>query len=1052
MLNFLIKSALTNRLWIFALFVGICFLGLAAIRDLPIDAVPDITNVQVVINTKTGALDPSKIEKLVTYPIEAEISGAQGVEDVRSLSKYGLSQIVVIFEEGTNIYFARQLISERLQSVRENLPNGLSPELAPVTTGLGEVLMYVLEPKAGSALASKPEKERLLYLREIQDYTIRPRLKKLSGVADVDTNGGLLKQIHINFSSEKLQRYGLSLDKFISKIETLGESFGGGYIQKEGKQVIVRATGALGSLEELENLPLGLNTGGKPIRIKDVADVRADNALRVGASTYRGHETVLGTVLMRIGANSREVSSLAEDALANEVKLPDDVDLKVVYSRSHLVNATIKTILKNLVEGAILVIVILLLLLGNFRAALVVAMAIPVSMLFALKGMSVFGISANLMSLGAIDFGLLVDGAVVLIENVMRRLEERHGKALSRDEKFQLVMDASSEVVKPLTFGLSIIMLVYVPILYLEGIEGKMFRPMAGTVLLALFASLLVALFLMPAFAYFFLPDKITHDSEPRLFRWIKSGYGPALQGALKKPWSIPLMTVLPALIAIFLFSRLGSDFAPQLDEGDLVINLARATSQGIDESVRWQKQAEEIILKHPEVETVFSRMGTAESALDPMGPHLADTFVILNKDHKRSKEDLFAALKKELLANNSEQDVSATQPIEMRFNEILEGSRADVSLRIYGPDLEQLMEYSEAAEKILSGIKGVSELEKDPLTALAKGPVLDVVLDYEKLAKFSLSLKDVNTVLESAMSGKEVGSFYEEDRRFPILLHLDEKYRDDVKFIASVPVSLPEGGTIPLSAVAKIDEREHVTTVARGGTRRYAALSIYLKDRDIGGFVAEAKEKITHGLKLAPGYEFSWGGQFKNLERARSRLLVIIPITLILIFVLLLKNFGNLRHSALVFSAIPFAVVGGVFALYLRGINFSISAAVGFIALAGIAILNSMVMVTFFNQLKEEGRSLDDLVMTGALSRLRPVAMTALVASLGFIPMALNTGTGAEVQRPLATVVIGGLVTATILTLIVVPVVYRMIEKKYGSNQVQETGASALKTRGEVR
>lgn len=1041
MLIFLVKSALKNRLWVFALFLLVCALGIGSAVRLPIDAVPDITNVQVVVNTKTGALDPGKIEKLVTYPIEVEMAGMPGVEDIRSLSKYGLSQIVIVFEEKTNIYFARQLVAERLQGARENLPSGLAPEIAPVTTGLGEVLMYVLEPKEGSALASKPEKDRLLYLREIQEFVIRPRLKKLPGIADVDSNGGLLKQIHINFSSEKLGQYGLSLDRFISKIETLGETFGGGYIQKDGKQVIVRATGSLGSLEALSNLPLSINIGGRPVRVKDVAEVREDSALRVGAATYGGHETVLGTVLMRTGANSREVAFSAEDALKNEVQLPEDVDLKIVYSRSHLVDATIHTILKNLIEGAALVVIVLLLLLGNIRAALLVAMAIPISMLFALKGMEIFGISANLMSLGAIDFGLLVDGAVVLIENVIRRLEERQSqKALTLEEKCELVLEASHEVIKPLTFGLAIIMLVYVPILYLEGIEGKLFHPMAGTVLLALGASLLIALFLMPAFAVVFLPSRLEHKKEPIVFSWIRKAYGPLLNYGLNHGWVVPIVTILPALLAIILFAKLGSDFAPQLDEGDLVMNLSRSPGQAIDESVKWQKQAEEIILRYSEVERVFSRMGTPESALDPMGPHLADTFVILKKDlnawpkvegKRRNKEELFEAIKKELLTNNPDQEVSATQPIEMRFNEILEGSRADVSLRIFGPDLDKLLEYSEQAEKILSGIQGISEIEKDPLTALSRSSVLDVILDYDKLARYGLSLKDVNSVLESAMSGKEVGSYYQEDRRFTILLHLDEKYRDDIKYIASVPVSLPEGGTIPLRDVAKIEEHEQVTTVARGGARRYAALSIYLKDRDIGSFVLEAKEKIQSQLKIDAGYELSWGGQFKNLERARNKLLVIVPITLVFIFILLLRSFGTFRHALLVFSAIPFAVVGGVFSLYLRGIHFSVSAAVGFIALAGIAILNSMVMVTFFNQLREKGLALSEVIAKGTFARLRPVAMTALVASLGFIPMALNTGTGAEVQRPLATVVIGGLFTATVLTLIVVPVAYRFIEQK---------------------
>lgn len=1043
MLDKVVESALKNRLWIFAIFAAVCLFGIFATVKLPIDAVPDITNVQVVINTKTGALEPGKIEKLVTYPIETEMTGLPNVEDVRSLSKFGLSQIVVIFEEQTNIYFARQLVAERLQNVRSSLPDGLAPELAPVTTGLGEVLMYVLEAKPGSALAAKSESERLLYLREVQDFTLRPQLKKIPGIADVDTNGGLAKQIHINVFPERLERYGISLEKLMSKLESLGESFGGGYIQKDERQIIVRATGNVTNLSSIENLPLSLNVTGRPVRVRDVANVEVQSSLRVGASTSQGQETVLGTVLMRIGENSREVASNAEEAISNDIKLPSDVDVKIVYSRSHLVNATIKTIVKNLAEGAGLVVIVLLLLLGNLRAAIVVALAIPVSMLFALKGMQIFGISANLMSLGAIDFGLLVDGAVVLIENVIRRFEltAAAGIVLKRKDKFNIVLEASREVVKPLVFGLLIIMLVYIPILYLEGIEGKMFKPMAATVLLALGASLLVALLLMPALAYLFIPSKIEHGKEPFLFRLIHRGYEPVLKFAIKQRWLILPVIVIPALFSLILFFKLGSDFIPQLDEGDLVINMARSTQQGIDASVQWQKRAEDIIKKFPEVERVFSRMGTAESALDPMGPYLADTFVILKKDHKqwpeidgkrRSKDELFAAIKEELEADNKEQELTAAQPIEMRFNEILEGSRADVSLRIYGPDLDKLLEYTSQAKEALEGVKGIGELESDPLTALTKSPMLDVNLNYEKMARYGISLKEVNGILESSMSGKEVGSFYQEDRRFPIIIHLDESLRNNIAEISKVPVGLESGGTIPLSSVTDINQHEVVTTVARSSARRYSSLAIYLKDRDVGSFVTEAKALVAEKLKLEPGYELSWGGQFKNLEKAKGRLAIIIPVTLLVIFVLLLRSFGTLRHALLVFSAIPFAMVGGVFSLYLRGINFSVSAAVGFIALAGIATLNSMVMVNFFNQLRAEGSSIGNTVFKGALARLRPVSMTALVASLGFIPMALNTGTGAEVQRPLATVVIGGLITSTVLTLVLVPVIYSWIEERF--------------------
>jgi cobalt-zinc-cadmium resistance protein CzcA len=750
---------------------------------------------------------------------------------------------------------------------------------------------------------------------------------------------------------------------------------------------------------------------------------------------------------MRIGSNSREVAIAAENTL-KQIKLPDDVQIKTVYSRSHLVKATIHTILKNLLEGAALVIVVLLLLLGNFRIAVIVATAIPISMLFALKGMQLWGISANLMSLGAIDFGLLVDASVVLIENIVRRLEELRGREIGPKEKFKIVTEACKEVIAPLVFGIFIIMLVYVPILYLEGIEGKMFKPMASTVLLALGASLFIALFLMPALAYLFIPSKLEHGKEPWLLRWVHKFYEPVLKYSLHHSWIIAPIVLIPAILSIFLFFKLGSDFVPQLDEGDLVINLARETQQDIDTSVGWQKRAEKIIMNFKEVEEVFSRMGTPESALDPMGPHLADTFVILKKDRTqwplingklRSKEDLYEAIKKDLEADNSKQEITATQPIEMRFNEVLEGSRADVSLRIFGPDLDQLLEYSRQAKEILSKVRGISSIDEDPLTALSKGPVLDVVLNYEKMAKYGISLKEVNEVLKGSMSGQQIGSFYDEDKRFPIVMHLDESLRNDINEIKKLPINLLEGGTIPLYLVADISQKDQVTTISRSGSRRYSALSIFLKDRDIGSFVEEAKTRIEKELKLTNNYEMVWGGQFKNLEKAKKQLGMIIPIILIVIFILLLQSFGTIRHALLVFSAIPFAMVGGIFSLYIRGINFSVSAAIGFIALAGIATLNSMVMVSFFNQLHSQGTTALITVFKGALSRLRPILMTAMVASLGFVPMAFNTGTGAEVQRPLATVVIGGLLTSTLLTLIVIPVLYRWIEGRRDKSSINE-------------
>lgn len=1044
-MKYILKKVLQNRTWIIGIFLILCLVGIRSMISLPIDAVPDITNVQVMINTKTGALDPEQIEKTVTYAIETEMSGLPRLEDIRSLSKYGLSQVILVFHEGTDLYFVRQQVSQRLQNLKDQLPEGMTPELAPVTTGLGEVVMYTVTAKPNSALAKKNEAERLLYLRTIQDFLIRPELKKISGVAEIDSSGGFRKEIHVNAQIDAMERYGLSFEELHRKLKSLGDSYGGGYIQKEGKQIIVRTSSSLPNIEKIGQIPVRLDARGTPILLKQLANIREDHTQRLGAATYNGKESVLGTALMYIGANSREVSLDVVDAIS-KIKLPDDVQTNVVYTRSFLVDQTVKTVAKSLAEGAALVIVVLLLLLGSFRAALVVALAIPVSMLFAVTGMKFFGISANLMSLGAIDFGLLVDGSVVMIENLLRRFEEhRNPEALSLDQRFSLVKDSALEVAKPVVLGLFIIMVVYVPILALEGIEGKMFHPMAMTVLMALGASLLVAFFLMPVLGYIVLKVPHGEHKESKVFGFISRTYRPILFFGINHRAIVVTGTTTIALIAAFLFTRLGSDFIPQLDEGDIVLGLVRDTSISLDKSVDEQRKAEKIIQEFPEVETVFSRMGTPESATDPMGVNFADTFIILKKDHslwpkasqadgsnrRREKSELIEAISERIQKELPGHEVSPTQPIAMRFNEILEGSRADVGLRIFGPNLDKLVEYIDTSKEIVEKIPGASGAEMDALTALRKSPMMNIALEYDALSKYGVTLQEANSALMMAMGGIQVGNFYEVDRRFPVILHLDEKSRDNEKEIHRIPVALSGGGTIPLSSVAKFTEAPQVTTIARSFGKRYAALSIFLKDRDVASFVEEAKQKIEAGLKLDAGYTLDWGGQFKNLEKARLRLLLIVPITLLIIFIILLRNFVSVRLTLLVYSSIPLAVTGGIFSLFLRGIPFSISAGVGFIALLGIAILNSMVLVDFINQLRAKGESVRDAVVHGATVRLRPVVMTALVAGLGFLPMALNTGLGAEVQRPLATVVIGGLITSTLLTLVLLPTLYIWLEEK---------------------
>lgn len=1038
MFNSLVEIALKRRGWVLSITGLLLISGLHAITQIPIDAVPDITNVQVSINTKTGALDPEKIESRVTRPVETEMGGIPHLEEIRSISKYGLSQVTLVFEDGTDIYWARQQVGERLNNIRKDLPQNTSSELAPITTGLGEVFMYSVEAMPDSPLAKMEEKSRLTALRVIQDYQIRPILKRIAGVAEVDSNGGYQKEIHINFFPDRLEKKGVTLDRLAQHLDTLGENFGGGYIQKNNEQVIVRTIPGFQKLEDLGLIPLGLDVSGHPILLKDVADVREEHSLRVGAATQNGKEIVLGTVLMQSGANSREVAIHSEETLA-QLKLPEGIRAVPLYSRSFLVNSTLHTVIKNLAEGAALVVLVLFLLLGNLRAAVIVALAIPLSMIVVARGMLSFGVSASLMSLGAIDFGLLVDGSVVLIENILRKRDSylsTTGMAVTPEKRRQWILESSQEVIRPIIFGLFMIMLVYVPVLTLGGIEGKMFKPMALTVLMALGASLATAVFVMPVLADLFLPFDTRHATSSRFFEACKARYLKLLNYSFSHKNLFFGSALFLALIALILCTQIGTDFVPRLDEGDLVLTLSRNPRQSIDSSVQSQLEAENQIKSHPEVETVFSRLGTSESATDPMGVYLADTFVILKKDHSlwkaKDKGALAEQLTTELGKLNSDQDISYTQPIEMRFNEILEGSRADVTLRILGPDLNKLLESIGKAKGILESVPGIGSIEFDPLTALKQSPILDVKVNYEALARYGISLSDFNRTVELAMSGQTVGSFFQDALRFPIRLHLDESLRNHFEAIKRIPVSLREGGTLPLSDLAQLKTEDHVTTIARIWGERYAAISMNLKDRDLASFIHEAQEKVSTQLKLSEGYQFYWGGQFKNLHHARAQLYLLIPLLLVAIFLILAKSFRSVKQALLVLSSIPFATLGGVIALYLRNIPLSVSAAIGFIALTGIALLNSIVLITVFHQGEEtRDQSLQQTVIRGAVSRLRPVLMTAWVASLGFLPMALNQGIGSEVQRPLATVVIGGLVTSTALTLLLLPLLYLTLIRK---------------------
>lgn len=1032
LLDKMIDWSLANKFWVITLTILFSIATIYKVSDLTVDAVPDITNIQVVINTKTLGIDPEKVELTVTQPIEYEMMGIPNLHDMRSISKFGLSQVTLIFNDGVDVYWARQQVSEKLQSAKGQIPDNLQPELGPISTGLGEVYMYSLSLKENSPYLNKSHKEQMLYLREIQDFQIRPQLRKIKDVADIDSNGGLKKELHININPHKLIQYGLTIDKVQRKLEGLGESFGGGNIEINREGLIIKATTSLEKVEDFELISLAQNYNGARILLKDIATVSVDASPRFGSATFNGKETVLGTVLMKSGGNGRTVSLVVEEKI-KQIKIPSDVVVTKLYSRGFLVNSTLKTVVKSLAEGAGLVIIILLLVLGHFRAALIVSVIIPLSMLGTTLGMQFFGISGNLMSLGAIDFGLVVDGSVVLVETLIASfysLSEEERINLNKD---QIVGLKAKQVMRPVVFGLLMIMFVYLPIILLEGVEGKMFRPMAYTVLMTLGWSLLLTIFLVPVLVSLFVKipnSKLNVEHETFLFRKLKQIYYPILENLIDKPKILISTGCILAIVSGFTFLQLGSDFIPQLDESDLVVNLTRNSKISLTESLREQEQVEKKIANVAEVEFVFSRLGTPESATDPMGVHLADTFVILKKDRNlwsaKSKEEVFEKIKTEIESLGFEQEISSTQPIEMRFNEMLEGSRADVSLKVVGTDLDYMVSIIDGFAQKVENVSGLEGAEMDPLTALRKSRVIDIKPKFAELAKLGMSLSEFNQTIVSFMQGVRMGQWIQGTKKFSIIMHLSEERRDNLEQIKTLPVGLPDGGSIPLEQIAQIELKDQVTTIARTWGQRYAALSLNISNRDTMSFVNDVKKIISQN-PVKNGHELFLGGQFNNLERAKKRLLFIIPLTLMLIVFILWREFSSFKDALIIFLCVPFAAFGGVFALYLRDIHLSLSAAVGFIALIGIALLNGIVLLTVFNQLKNlsNNKNLRDIVLEGTMSRLRPVVMTALVASIGFIPMAINTGLGSEVQKPLATVVIGGILFSTILTLIIFPSVY---------------------------
>lgn len=1040
MLNFLLEAVMRQRVAVLLGTVVLIGVGIWAMLRLPIDAVPDITNPQVQINTAVPALAPEEVEKLVTFLIESEMAGLPEMVELRSLSKFGLSQVTMTFKDGVDLYRTRQLVTERLQGVLDDLPPGLSPKLAPIATGLGEIFYYTLDYTADAKDKPATREAQLMALWQIQEYTVKPLLRGTQGVAEVNRSGGYERELIIQPDPAKLAAAGLSLDALAELVEQNTKNAGGGYVEIGGEQLIVRAPTRVTSAEEIAKLPLKFGAGVRPILLSEVATVAIGSSFRTGASTHEGEEAIIGAAIMLAGENTRLVAQSVRTKLEEiQEKLPAGVTIKTVYDRSELVDRTIHTVEKNLFEGAVLVVVVLFALLGNFRAAFIVALVIPLSMLFAMTGMVRLGLSGNLMSLGAVDFGLIIDGAVVMVENIVRHLGEKQhalGRKLTVQERSREVLHSAKEVANPMFFGVLIITVVYLPILALQGIEGKMFTPMAVVVMLALGGSLVLALTLMPVLCSFLLGGNI-REKDNWLVTLVKKLYTPLLTFGLRFRWLVVLPMFALFGFSLVVFSRLGSEFIPQLDEGDITLQFIRSSSAGLTSSVDLQKQSENILRRDfPEIRDVFSRIGTAELASDPMGPNVSDTYVMLhprekwrNIDGQRiSKEALGELMRKRMLDLVPGQNLLVSQPIQMRFNEIMAGSRADLLCKIYGENYDELERLAGEVRLVLNSIPGGAETEFD---AIGKVPMIEIQPDRDAMQKFNVHADDLNRLIETALAGSDVGTLIEGNRRTPVIVRLSEDRRADLPAMERLPLRTEDGALLALGQVAKVKLVDQVNQIARENTQRRVSVLINVRGRDTASFVAEATREIHERVKFPDGYYFEFGGQFKNLMEAKKRLAVVVPLALGLIFVLIFLSFKSLRQAVLIFVCVPLAVSGGIFALSIRGMPFTISAAVGFIALSGIAVLNGIMLISFINQLREEGKSLRDAVVEGTLTRLRPKLMTALVASLGFLPMAIATGAGAEVQRPIATVVIGGIITSTFLTLLVVPLLYEWLERK---------------------
>ncbi|MDQ3001987.1 MAG: CusA/CzcA family heavy metal efflux RND transporter [Fibrobacterota bacterium] len=1036
MLERILAFSLAHRWMMLLATLVIAVLGVFNYGRLPIDAVPDITNVQVVVIGEARGFSPMEVEQRVTFPLENALAGLPKLEATRSVSRYGLSQVTVVFEDGTDIYFARQLVNERIQDVKDQLPPGVNAVMGPISTGLGEIFMWAVEAEPG--YVGKDGAPDASEFRTLQDWVIKPQLRNVSGVTEVNSIGGFLKQFHVTPDPQKLVAYSLTFRDVLEALERNNANVGAGYIERNGEQYLIRSPGQVAGVEDVKRIVIGSH-GGVPIHISDVAEVELGKELRTGAATMNGKEVVLGTVFMLIGENSRDVSKRVAAKMEEINKtLPEGVRATTLYDRTTLVEKAIDTVKTNLLEGALLVIIVLFLFLGNIRAAIITALVIPLSMLFTISGMVSTKISGNLMSLGALDFGIIVDGAVIIVENCVRRLAEaqhRKGGLLVLKERLELVSSATREMLKPSISGVFIIMIVYLPILTLTGVEGKMFHPMAYTVIAALIGAMIFSVTFVPASVALFLTGRIT-EKENVLVGFAKKAYIPVLRMALGNRSVVVVGASALVLICGLLATRMGSEFMPSLDEGDVALHALRIPGTSLTQAVGMQHELERKIAQFPEVKDVFAKIGTAEVATDPMPPSVADGFVIMKPrsewpNPRRPKADFVRELEDSLLkvpGNNYE----FTQPIQMRFNELIAGVRSDVAVKIFGDDMEVLSEAGKQIEKILEKVPGASDVKMEQVTGL---PLLTIELNRDAMARHGLNVADVQDVIDIAIGGREAGEVFEGDRRFQLLVRLPEAIRSDIESLKNLPVPLRKDGGdqgfVPLGTVADFNVAPGPNQISREQGKRRVVVTANVRGRDIGSFVKEAQKRMDAEAEIPPGYWTTWGGQFEQLISASRRLRLVVPVALAMIFLLLYTTFGSVKDAWLVFSGVPLALTGGVIALWARGIPLSISAGVGFIALSGVAVLNGMVMISSIRNLRQEGMDLAAAVFEGSTTRLRPVLMTALVASLGFVPMALAAGTGAEVQRPLATVVIGGILSSTALTLLVLPVLYRIFHSE---------------------